>query len=108
MPERSWKLALRGEEEWQRRLDPQSPRHPREKLRVRVDWAFKVDLDGSVSRSMSKTLEVRRFAKADREALEAAGSTWEEPSSVFDRLMAGIREELELALRDAMPWDDEL
>lgn len=108
MPERSWKIALRGEEEWKRRLDPDVPRHPHEKLKVRLDWAFKVDLNGAVSRSMSRNLEIRRYAKDQREELEAAGSTWEEPSAVLDRLMAGIREELELALRDAMPWDDEL
>jgi hypothetical protein len=108
MPERSYKIALRSAEEWQRLMDPKAPRLPTEKLRVNVDLGFKVDLNSVVSRSFSKGYELRRYAKDQREELEAAGRTWEEPSALFDRIMADFREELELALRDAMPWDDEL
>lgn len=109
--ERSWKLALRGDEEWQRRLDIAKGHEapwPREKLRVKVGYAFAVDLQGMVTREFKKNLEIRRFAKADREAVQLHLGEWAEPSEYLDRLVADFRYELELALRDAMPWDDEL
>lgn len=108
--ERSWKLALKNEEDWKSGLDRTegAPKRPFEKLRVTASYGFNIELSGLVTREFRRNLSIRRFAKEDRAGVQYHFGEWMEPSAHLDAIVADFRHELELALRDAMPWDDEL
>jgi hypothetical protein len=113
MSERSWKRAVKGEDqellrykdhkdsEGRRILMPSTP------IRVMVKYGYQVELRGYAARNFDRKINFERFKESDRSALDAHGLEWKEPSEWLDEMVADFRHELELAMKDAMPWDGE-
>jgi hypothetical protein len=114
--ERSWKLAakaLDARDWWMKRIEAPKDSEgkpiarPYHKFRVKIDYGFGITLEGTVSREFKRGEGIDVFSRADREALTAWGTKWVEPSELFDAIVTDFKHELEMAMRDAMPWDGE-
>jgi len=115
--ERMWKQVLKASNSWDKRigLGEDKPRdaegkiilYPNAKLRIRTDYGAIVVLDQGGEKSFKKHLSVERYSLEERKALTIYGDEWKEPSDLLDGIVADFRHELELMMREAMPWDGE-